>query len=69
MLHVRERRINVEGALSVAPWHRRAIGGRRILLVDDVVTTGATLDACALALREAGAEGVRALTVARTLKR
>lgn len=69
MLHVRERRVNLEGALSVASWHRRALAGRRVLLVDDVVTTGATIDACATALRQAGASDVRALTVARTLKR
>ena len=39
----------------------------RVVLVDDVHTTGATLHACALALREAGAEWVSAVTWARTL--
>ncbi len=40
---------------------------RRVLLVDDVMTTGATLDACAKALREAGASSVLGLTVARAV--
>jgi ComF family protein len=67
MLHVSERRVNLEGAIAVPRWHRRALEGRRVLLVDDVVTTGATLDACAAALRDAGAAHVSAVTIARTL--
>nr|MDP9146333.1 hypothetical protein [Acidobacteriota bacterium] len=39
----------------------------RVLLVDDVMTTGATLDSCAKALREAGAKAVAGLTVARAV--
>ena len=43
------------------------VDNRRVLLVDDVMTTGATLDACAKALREAGASSVHGLTVARAI--
>ena len=45
---------------------RGRLSGARVLLVDDVVTTGATLSACARVLREAGAREVRAATIART---
>jgi predicted amidophosphoribosyltransferase len=44
------------------------IEGRRVLLVDDVYTTGATLGACAQVLRRAGAAGVDALTFARVVE-
>ncbi len=57
------RRENVTGAFSA---DRAKVGGRTILLIDDVMTTGATLDACARTLTAAGATHVFALTVART---
>lgn len=60
------RRGNLDESILVLPWRRPAIGGRVVVLVDDVVTTGATLDACAAALKQAGAKEVRAVTVAQT---
>lgn len=61
-LSVEERVENVSGAFRIP--HAEKIAGTRILLVDDVLTTGATLNACTEALIEAGAEGVYVVTVA-----
>jgi ComF family protein len=56
-----ERRANVRGAFAAAP----AVAGRSVIVVDDVLTTGATAAECARALRAAGAARVGVLTVAR----
>lgn len=68
------RRTNVRGAFALAGWTRRRrsgwqqrIDGRVLVLVDDVSTTGATLDECATVLAKAGAKEVRALVIARVL--
>ena len=61
----RGRRLNVRKAFAVSEAGRRQIKGRRILLVDDVLTTGATAEACARALIEAGARAVYLAVVAR----
>jgi len=61
-----QRLENLRGAFAPGP-RAALLAARRILLIDDVFTTGATLSACIRVLRKAGAESVCALTVARTL--
>jgi ComF family protein len=59
------RRRNVAGAFSTRRGRLRRIEGRRVLLVDDVLTTGATAEACARALKAAGASAVDVAVIAR----
>lgn len=70
----RQRRSNVDGAFARRPSILVASGlaltrlsGATLVVVDDVMTTGATIDACSRALLDAGARSVRGLTVARAL--
>jgi len=59
------RRRNVAGAFAVPPKRAEQVAGRRVLLVDDVMTTGATAAVCAGVLRRAEAVSVDVLTLAR----
>ena len=68
MPSARARRRNMQGAFRVKVSHKTAIAGRNTLLVDDVLTTGATVNACARALKRAGAAKVLVLTLARVVR-
>jgi ComF family protein len=65
-LSAEERRTNLDGAFATSRRVRKLIGAT-IVLVDDVSTTGATLEACAQTLRNAGVKEVLALTAARVV--
>lgn len=62
-----ERALNVQGAFKVPPEKKSAVQGRRIVLIDDVLTSGATVDACARALLRARAASVDVLVFARVV--
>lgn len=62
------RRRNVAGAFVVRPKYRHRIGGAKIVLVDDVLTSGATVSACARRLKKEGAARVDVLVLARVVK-
>ena len=63
-LNFKERQENIKDSFTVS--NKNLVKGKTILLVDDVLTTGATLGACAEKLKQAGAKQVFALTVAST---
>jgi ComF family protein len=62
-----QRASNVQGAFKVAPERQHLVSGRRIVLIDDVLTSGATVDACARALLRAKAAAVDVLVFARVV--
>jgi ComF family protein len=61
-----ERARNVEKAFSINDGNSSRLAGKNILLIDDVLTTGATANACAKVLKKSGAEKVFIATLART---
>ena len=63
-----ERANNVQGAFKVAPERKSDIAGRRIVLIHDVLTSGATVGACAHALLRAKAAQVDVLVFARVVE-
>lgn len=63
----RERAANVQNAFRAMPERAAALAGRRVVLVDDVLTTGATAEACARVLTRAGAAAVDVLVFARVV--
>ena len=67
-LKAMERRRNVREAFDIHPKWQPQVAGKTVLLVDDVLTTGATVEACARALERAGAQGVDVLTLARVVR-
>jgi predicted amidophosphoribosyltransferase len=65
----RSRRVaNLRGAFRVQPCAKEKLTGRRVLLIDDVPTTGATVTAYTKTLRRAGATQVDVLTLARVVR-
>jgi ComF family protein len=62
-----QRASNVQGAFKVAPHRQSEIQGRRVVLIDDVLTSGATVDACARALLRAKAASVDVVVFARVV--
>ena len=67
-LSASQRRRNVQGAFAAHPGRAETLPGRRVTLVDDVYTTGATAGACTRALMRAGAAAVDVVTLARVVR-
>jgi ComF family protein len=66
LLHRRERQRNVENAFAVEPLRSQLLQQKRVVLLDDVMTSGASLHSAAKVLRQAGAAHITAMVLART---
>lgn len=67
-LNSNERKKNVKNAFAVNPKHKDFLKSKNILLIDDVYTTGATINECTKVLLKAGVSSVNILTLARVVK-
>jgi ComF family protein len=67
-LRAKERHDNVRQAFELHPRWTSAVSGKSVLLVDDVLTTGATVEACTRILQRGGARHVDVLTLARVIR-
>jgi ComF family protein len=67
-MNAAQRRDTLRGAFRVPPRHKAGVKGRRIVLIDDVYTSGATANGCARALKRAGADEVWVLAWARVVR-
>ena len=67
-MRVKDRQRNVKKAFAVNPKYMLSIQGKTILLIDDVYTSGATVEECAKILKKAGAAEVNVLTLARVVR-
>jgi ComF family protein len=66
-LNRRQRIDNVKGSIAIDTRYKNLVRGKKLLLVDDVITTGATASECARILKKSGAEKVYLVTAARTM--
>lgn len=62
-----ERNKNIAGAFGVNPKHAHILKGKNVILVDDVMTTGATIEECAKVLKKCGVKNIYTATIARTV--
>ncbi|MCK5518175.1 MAG: ComF family protein [Alphaproteobacteria bacterium] len=67
-LSAKERDKNVRGAFAIKKSYLKTLKGKNVLLIDDVFTSGATLNECSRILKSAGATGINVLTIARVTK-
>ena len=66
--NLKARTRNVKGAFEITPKGRECLSGRHVVLIDDVYTTGSTLEECSKTLLRAGATSVSALTLGRVVR-